>query len=493
MAGKASEHRRRINVDTSAACANHTGKASSPLPSSTAAEMNPLHLTLTVLRACPLQDTLAILIFLLSLPPTMMSIINGVFLALTFVWPAGSFTSLPTLTDIVSAPGTGAPSFIVVVLLDAVTCFLHSLFAPSIQTLFLDYAQAMIATTLGGRTGSQRAGSATDLTMPCVLGVTILHVLRHQELIARLLDRTWLWRWLPETQNFDYFSFQPIYPTARWDGMLDTLNRIVAIHIVCQGFTRWFRNLIYTSQLSSQSARSSADPEAVVGTHVGTESQDSAHGPPNTPNTLRSIASLQNLREGKEKLSSGKRRKRQSNFVRSTQPLWAAFAATKQAIMREYDQALAQTEARGANATDGHHLGNAQFFSQESRVWITEILPLNFFFETGHIPRPGHGKRQRKGSEADDVVERSSPLCVRISGAAWASVKIKEFPDSEDEKGRPRWTGEVYGFSPSNTYHVTFNVGEDGAPALYKQAIATPSLPVADQGKPIRSAVRFRC
>ena len=477
---KAGEHRRKTEVEIST---NGHAVASKPGPAPPALAHGPLetgslHLALTVLRSCPLRDTLAILIFLLSLPPTLLSITNGVFAVLTFVPPTGSFASLPTLADIMSSPSPGAPSFLVVMLIDIVAWLLLGFFAPPLQLLLLDYAQAMIATTLGGRTTSSRNGAGADSTMQCVGMVSILHVTRHRALILRTLHRTFLWKWLPEIKSFDHFDFQPSYVVGRSRSPLQTVNVIIALHIVCQGFTRVVRRLLYTSQRSG----AGNDPEAVAGSQNASESPDVGHNPPHTPIALRSITSLQSLREGKDKISSEKRRKRQGNHVRSQQPLWAAFAATKATIVREYEQSLATTEAVGSNATDGKHLGDAQFLEQEGRVWVTEILPLNFFFETGPFARPSAGKAWLKNQADSDVVDRTKPLVVRVNEASWASVKMKELPQTEDEKGRPRWIGEVYGLSPSNSYHVTFHGSEDGS-ATYEEAISTPALPVAAQGE----------
>ena len=478
--GKSFELRRKMDLDISSAGEHHAAKHGHASPSPhPLMESNPLHLTLTVLTSCPLRDTLAILIFLLSLPPTMLSITNSVFAVLTFVPPSGSFTSFPTLADIMSAPSPGAPSFIVMFFIDIAAWLLLGFFAPWVQLLLLDYAQAMVATTLGGRSSPSAGGAAADSTMQCVGMVSALHVTRHRAFILRMLHRTWLWRWLPEIRSFDYFDFPPSYVVGRSRGPLEGLNVFIALHIVCQGFTRVVRRWLHDSQKSMQLSGFGTDPEAVAGCPAGSEVQDSGHHPPSTPVTTRS--NLQSMREGKDKISSGKRRKKQGNFVRSQQPLWAAFAATKATIMREYEQSLATTEALGSNASDGKHLGNATFPDQEARVWITDVLSLNFFFETGPFHRANRGKGRRKSSEDDEAAERSKPLFVRINSADWASVKIKEFPEGQDEKGRPRWTGEVYGLSPSNTYHASFHGSEDGA-LIHSEAISTPSLPVIEQG-----------
>ena len=434
-----------------------------------------IHLALTVLKSCPLRDTLAILIFLLSLPPTFLSLTNAVFALITFVPPSGSFTNFPSLADITSSFSPGAPSFIVMLLIDIIAWVLLGFLTPPLQDIFLDYAQAMIATTLGG--GYTHRPGTSDNTLHCVAVVSATHVARHRKFVLRQLHRTWLAKWLPimDTVNDSYrdetYSFEQGRPS--WH----TVEVVIALHIVCQGFTRMMRRILYTSQNSTSiSSARNPDPEA-AGSQSTSEAGESTHNGPPTPLGLRSLSSLQNLREG-NRISSGKRRRKQSNYVRSHQPLWAAFASTKATIMREYEQTQATTDAKRSDATDGQNLGDAPF-SEESRIWITDVHPLGLFFETGPLT---HGKCRKGTNVANDSgTDRSKPFFLRVNGADWASVKIAAIPNSEDDQGRPRWTGEVYCLSPSNAYQVSFNGFEDRA-VLYSEILSTPAAPIAEDG-----------
>ena len=470
-------HRNTTDENGAPMC-NHTVKHSPASPSHAPVEAGPFQLALTVLQSCPLRDTLAILIFLLSLPPTILNITNTIFMALTVSLPSG----LPTFADVMSAPSPGVPSLALVLLIDVIAWFLFAVVFTPLQTFLLDCAQAMVATTLGGRAGS-RPGATADSTMQCVGIVLVLQLPRHRDFILQLLHRTWLWRWLPETASFTYFDDRPSYVLDRnRRGTVEAINILIALHIVCQGFTRVVRQLLYTKQKSTQPPLAGADPEAVAGSQPSTDSQEPAPNQPSTPLGLRSIASLQHLREGKDKISSGKRRKKQGNYVRSQQPLWAAFAATKATIMREYVQSLATTEAIGSDATDEDHLGDAQFVAQESRVWIVDVSPLNVFFETGPLPRSSRSRSHSKGSEDGTATNSAYPLSVCVNGSAWASVKVKEFPQSDDHRGQPRWTGEVYGLSPSSTYHVSFQDIGNGE-TIHTETVSTQALPVTESAK----------
>lgn len=109
-------------------------------------------LALTILRSCPLGDTIAILIVLLSLPPTLLSVTNALFAVLTFMPPAGSFSSIPTtLTDVFQGSG-GTPSLATILVTDALGIVLWLVAWSPLQTVGLELAQAVIATTLGEAT-----------------------------------------------------------------------------------------------------------------------------------------------------------------------------------------------------------------------------------------------------------------------------------------------------------------------------------------------------
>ncbi len=75
-------------------------------------------MALTVLRSCPLYDTIAILIVLMQLSPIALSFIYMLFTLLTFVPPVTTSSGL-SLTDIFE--GTlGTPSLTTLVCMDVV-------------------------------------------------------------------------------------------------------------------------------------------------------------------------------------------------------------------------------------------------------------------------------------------------------------------------------------------------------------------------------------
>ena len=461
---------------------------------STAPESGPFNLALTVLRSCPIGDTLAILIFLLSLPPTFLNLTNAMFAMLTFVPPSGSFTTLPSLTDITSSFSPATPSFIVLVLIDFLAISLWYMIPfPQLQGMLLDCAQATVATTLGGGYSSRPGASDNLLLMVTVVFAT--HLGRYRKTTLRWLHRTYLTKWLPMVDSFDDMPPRPSYELSTNRTWLDTIKIWVAIHILFQGLTRMVRRSLHSSRGTSifSSHSRSIDPEAIANASGAAEALEGSHNPPSSPSILKSKSSLQNLRDVRDKISSGKRRRKQANYVRSQQPLWAAFAATKATIMREYEQSQATRDASGSNAEGAKNLGCAPFADEEDRVWITAIDLDKFYFATGPLtPSKCRGSCRKKDKLDDEAgIDQTKPFFVRINGANWASVKIEELEETENSEGGLQWVGEVYGLSPASTYRVAFTKRGDGV-ELHSEVIVTPSPPVAEQGNSF-SIVLFVC
>jgi len=445
-----------------------------------------VHLALTVLKACPLRDTLAILTFLLSLPPTFLTLTNAVFTILTFVPPTGS--GFPSLSDIFQGYSSSV-SFSTMIIIDLLGIMIWlPLFKP-IQALILDWAQVMVATTLGGGYTSRPGGS--DSTLLCISIVSATHLSRYRRLLLRILHRTWLGRWAPLVDALDRTPPAPPDPGGTGRPILRSVRTLIALHIVMQGLGRLMRKwlLQYRDKTPVGSTLNSLDPEAVAGSHLYTEiagGADQVHNPPNTPLELKPKGSLQSLRDGRDKHITGKKKRKQGNYVRSQQPLWAAFAATKATIMREYEQSQATSVAMGSNATDVENLGSAPFVLDDGRIWITMVRPSNFFFQTSFF-LPNKSATVDEGNRDDWVdgngINRANPFYVRINGADWSSTMIHPVSqDAEDPDRGQQWTGEVYGLSPASSYQCAFLRCEDDV-VIYSEVVVTPSSPITEQGK----------
>lgn len=465
------QHHRRIDVNAAKNPAVHDSSA--------------MHLALTILKSCPLRDTLAILMVLLTLPPTFLTLTNALFAILTFVPPSGSFSTLPSLTDITQG-SSGAPSFITTCITDILGILLWLVIFSPVQALALDLTQAVVATTLGGGYSSRTGGS--DSTLLCMSIVAATHLSRYKEPVLRVAQHTWIGKWLPmlEATNKGSISSSDVF-TSGWS-LARGIKIFIALHILIQGLCRMVRRWYFKREYAQASSSSKkTDPEAVAGSQLLCESSpyiDQSSAISILSPEVTSKASLQSLRSAQDKVSSGKKKRKQGSYVRSQQPLWAAFAATKVTVIREYEQSQATSEAVGSNATDAKNLGSAPFAIEEDRIWITVVRPTSFYFDTSTFHH-----RDAKDAFGDDEegledrgIDRSKPFYVRINGADWLSTNIQVVPSSEDKSDHgQQWTGEVYGLSPAYTYKCSFVRCEDDV-VIHSAVISTPSSPITEQG-----------
>lgn len=436
------------------------------------------HLALTILRSCPLGDTLAILIFLLSLPPTMLSVTNALFAVLTFITPTGS-SSIPTsFADVFQGSG-GTPSLATIMLTDVFGLILWLVVWEPMQTLCIDLAQAVVATQLGGGNASKKKGS--DRTLLCMGIVTASHVARHQWTPKRLFGYDWsaILSSIPYvSRSPTLFSRGDLIPTRSPAGWFHIL---IALHILIQGLVhiarRWIQKREYAQPVSDNKK---TDPEAIAGSPVRpspiTSSESSTQGSSIASDSASKVPSA-STKEARDKISSGKKKRKQGTYVRSQQPLWAAFAHTKITILREYEQSHTHSEVSGANAIDTKNLGSAPFVSEDGCVWISDVLPTSFRFNASSFTTSTSGA---PGSENLIInpsagIDRSKPLYVRINDTDWTSTTFE--PTATDESADGQWTGEVFGLSPSSSYKCRFVQSEDGAVVHSVIVTTTPSLP----------------
>ena len=113
----------------------------------------PLDLALTVLRSCPLHDTIAILIILMQVSPAALATIYMLFTFLTFVPPVTTSSGL-SIAEIFDG-NQGTPSLTTLVCMDVIMLAIWLFLWAPIQQFILDLAQVVISLTLGGG-GSSR-------------------------------------------------------------------------------------------------------------------------------------------------------------------------------------------------------------------------------------------------------------------------------------------------------------------------------------------------
>lgn len=441
-----------------------------------------LNLALTILRACPLGDTIAILLVLLWLPPTVLTVTNALFAVLTFMPHTVTLPSFPpTFNDLFIGMGN-TPSLATIFLTDIIGLVLWLVIWTPVQTLALELAQAVIAITLGGGSSAKRPGS--DSTLFCMSIVTINHVVRNDWLPRQLFGLDWsaILSKIPYISKEPLSSLSDIKPIdhnsarspAGW------MRALIALHILVQGLVhlarRWYQRREYTQAIS---VSKKPDPEAIPGSPIRASNVPTADLGVQalTTNSPDGAGRMTTSKELREKISSGKKKRRQSTLVRSQQPLWAAFAATKLTVLREFEQSQALKEVANSQATDAKNLGNAPFAGEGGRVWVFDVQPNSFQFQTSLVTTS-----ETLLSETD-AKHLPSPFRVRINDMEWSSASFKKI---EVENAAEQWSGEVFGLSPASSYRCCLIRSEDNM-IVYSATITTPSSNVFEKERSVLS------
>ena len=445
------ENHRRIDVNAAKNPAVHR-------------DVGPLSLALTVLRSCPLYDTIAILIVLLQIPPTFLSIIHILFATLTFVPPSTSTTSGISFSDIFE--GTmGTPSLATIVFVDIAVLLIWLFLWSPLQDIALDLAQTVIALTLGGGTSGKEAGMNNVLVCFGIIGFS--HLFRNGN-----VKQSGLRALISSSTNGILGSpdpDDPLEPISHGDnkkGAHGWIRSILAIHILTQGVVRYIRDW-YVRREKRDTSASLLDPEA--GKVLTDANSD-------TPNTQTPENESSNLPTSS---ANTKKKRKQSAQVRIRQPLWAALASTKIVMVKEYETSHTAAESAGTNATDINNLGNAPFNTEADRIWITYVGSDEVFFATSYFPTHTSPENceEKKGPDSSRV-DKSKPFFVRVNKTIWQPTRIYTATDPEQLPGQDtRWSGEIFGLAPMSSYECDFVSTVDGA-VIFSTSVRTVQPPV---------------
>ncbi|KAF2481926.1 hypothetical protein BDY17DRAFT_311549 [Neohortaea acidophila] len=421
----------------------------------------------TLLPYYPLRDAIALLILLLSLPPTLVLVIQTLFASLTFVPPTASISiaTLPNIKEMFNSSNFGYPAMATILIVDLIfwVCWLP-VWKP-IQNIFLDLSQAVIAISLSGAAAG--TGGPTYSIATCTAIVCAVHVLRYKAIHLTALDylRSVLHKAALDMQfDVPLFVSNITSPPSVDRGWFHTIvHTILGIHIVSQGVTTCVRRILVQANQQSAGvpAITKSDAEAVVGSESNTRSGSvGAEAAPyhNTAQTLDATQnkSLSTHRDGKIRESATKKKRKQANQVRSQQPLWAAIASTKVTFVKEMEHRDAFDDAREAARMQSDS-GTIPSHSTQTtgRIWVCEVRDTEILFSV-EVPRT---TTQWTGQEAEDAssqaagIDKSKPFYIRVNGAAWRSVRISSntvndaFAADDD-----RYDGEIFGLAPLSSY-----------------------------------------
>ncbi|KAI1329049.1 hypothetical protein F5Y16DRAFT_367270 [Xylariaceae sp. FL0255] len=401
-------------------------------------DTGPLDFALTVLRLCPLQDTIAILIILMQVPPLALSGIYMLFTLLTFVTSNGL-----TLSDVFEW-NLGAPSLATVICVDAIVLLIWLFLWGPIQHVILDLAQMVIALGLGGGS-SPRDGGSMKNTLICLSMILLSHVLRHTKMkyspVGYLLGSS---RFI--TPDFDD-PLEALDSLRGYDKVDSSYfgwaKNLLAIHILTQGLVKHIRDWYLRRERRDSLAQTAADPEAGK---TYSPDMDVGFSTPDSDTT-----SLQNSTA----ISTTKKKRKQSAQVRNRQPLWAALASTKIVVIKEYEFNNSGSDSAGSNATDIHNLGNAPFNTQPRQIWISYIGCDEVCFNTSPFPPFQNLEEIQEDGLHADVTK---PFYVRVNNAIWQPTRMTAVNANEESSAEQgiRWSGDIYGLTPISNYECEF-------------------------------------
>ena len=434
------------------------------------ASINPLQLASTILKSCPMYDTIAILIFLLQLPPMVLTLVQFLFASLTFMPPSGAAAgSLSSNFDIFQGPA-GTPSLGTMMAMDAFCLLFWGLFMWTwAQNFAIDLAHVQVAITLGGG-GSGKNGGVNAL---CVGIVLLLHLVRSKGIQDFVLGHLVSAKLISPDLLSQYSNLLPAeFRRSEAQTSPSWLRSLLAVHILAQAGTAMARRSMAMNR-SPAPPRSGKRGDAEAG--AGSQGQaDSA---------LESAASLssslvgpdgQHVKEGKDRFTSAKKRRRQANQVRSRQPFWAALASTKVTVMREYEHSRASSKTtRGPTMTEDDLQGVSL---DDGLVWITDVDSSSIKFAAGDLAD------EASSCEARRLEGEMEPFYVCVNGALWATVTICRVSDSTKGPSMVQWRGEISGLAPNCAYTCSF-VRSDTEEEICVMSVKTPAAADTEQGE----------
>lgn len=456
----------------------------------------PLEFALTVLRSCPLQDTIAILIILMQIPPVALSAIYMLFTLLTFVTTSSGLS----LSDVFEW-NLGAPSVATVVCVDGIVLLIWLFLWGPIQHVILDLAQMVIALGLGGGSSSRDGGSMKN-SLICLSMILLSHALRHTRMryspIGYLLGSS---RFMTPDIDDPLESLDSIRGYDKIQtGWVNWVRSVLAIHILTQGLVKYIRDW-YLRRERRDSLAQTVDPEAGK-PFAGDISNDGGFSTPDSD-----AASLQ-----PQNNANTKKKRKQSAQIRNRQPLWAAIASTKIVVVKEYELTHNAADSAGANATDIHNLGNAPFNTQSGQIWISYVGCDEVCFNTSHfsIRSDFQGQSNEAASAAAAAasvtaptttaaatatgaaataarsataggIDVTKPFYVRVNNAVWQPTRIASVDKGGEADGRTetRWCGDIYGLTPTSNYECEF-VSTTTHEVLFATSVRTTQPKTAD-------------
>ena len=262
---------------------------------------------------------------------------------------------------------------------------------------------------------------------------------------------------------------------------------------VSQGVTTCIRrSLVKANEQSANTpAITKTDPEATAGSEANPHSKTgfteaSQHATSAISSDGRPPGPSPSHSDNKSRESSGKKKRKQANQVRSQQPLWAAIASTKVTFVKEMEQRESADDAREADKMDttatSTHISNTNHTT--NRIWICEVRDTEILFSAELSPFAvmETAERIEEGKGVSAGIDRSKPFFIRINGATWSSTRIMSSTTEGDAAGQKgdQYDGEIFGLAPLSSYHCEV-VAIASQKILCSASIVTQPAPSAEQ------------
>ncbi|OJJ97876.1 hypothetical protein ASPACDRAFT_1889793 [Aspergillus aculeatus ATCC 16872] len=446
--------------------------------SASSASINPLQLASTILKSCPMYDTIAILIFLLQLPPMVLTLVQFLFASLTFMPPGGASSgSLTSNFDIFQGPA-GTPSLGTMIAMDGFCLLFWGLFMWTwAQNFALDLAHVQVAITLGGG-GSGKNGGVNAL---CVGIVLVLHLIRSKGIQDFVIGHLLSSKIVSPDLLSQYSHLMPTeFRRTEPQSSPSWMRSLLAVHILAQAGTAMARRSMAKNRSpvpprngkrvdTEASAGSQTQIDSAFESGASVSSYIGADGQIVTPATHK---------DGRDRLISAKKRRRQANQVRNRQPFWAALASTKVTVMREYEHSRALSKTgRGLAMTEEDLQGVSL---DDGLVWITEIDSSTIKFAAGDLASPDDSSVSGACEAGRLGGEETEPFYVCVNGALWATAVINKVQDSSKGSHTVHWRGEISGLAPNCAYTCSF-MRSDTDEEICVMSVKTPAANDAEQ------------
>lgn len=436
----------------------------------------------TVLSSFPLLDSITLLIIFLQLPSTVLTIIHFLFATMTFVPPsttllsASTVSSLPSFTTLLLQGSAGSPSILTVIVADILVAIISIFLWPSARALLIDFAQAVMAISLGAGNTGQTGGTLKNAAV-CAGVISGVKVIRNS------YDFRDPWSVTPHTLPSHHSS-----PVIGFTGISTSwVRNALAVHIVAQGAMRALRGWLIHRPTSGSGESTTLNSVAATAAKEGMLLSSKQKDKDPESGTTVSTNPLPPPPTGTS-TDGTKKKKKLNSIVRSRQPLWAALASTVVHIAKEVEQSQAVSEATHPDDDTFSGSSEQKVHALEGRVWITNIGSTEINFGAGHFPCTsieedtasryedlGHSGPNMATSSKSDCI----PFFVRVNGIAWPQTDIYK-PEKEDDiesvdmvnRKYEAWTIDIAGLTPATEYDFEF-VKSKGGQAFYQTSACT--------------------